>query len=413
MRRVFLCMLLVLLVVISGCFKSESPEPEFQVTSSSEILIYVDVLQVSAVTTTGLVVLNDFEPSRIELVDGLNDFLKDIWASIGDTLYRVKLITGDATCNIDYVEYPCTVSGNTINVMIDPFQLEDLTNVFYEFDITLMKRGGRNPFFMLNPVIQVTSYFINTPPLVPDSPSPFDGASEVQTRPTLSWNCEDPDGGELSYSVYISGPNDSSSLVEIASDLNTNYFDLQTDLLSASTYYWKIFATDGLGASTEGPTWSFNTQDIVVPEGSFLLKFSLAQEETASFQLQEDRELSLIYTDIEEEGTSGRFVLADGVNSIQLSKGGTYVLGIAERYNGVINVLGLIGDAELGLHTLPVSYAANDIIDLGNLILNGEVYTSELITGQDLCNILGHSYETLAAFGMFDITLKKLTVSNK
>jgi|GEM_PF-620888 len=407
MRRVFLCMLLALLVVISGCFKGEDPESEFQVSSSSEILIYVDVLEVSAVTTTGLVVLNDFEPCTIELVDGLNDFLKDIWASVGDTLYRVKLITGDATCSIDYVEYPCTVSGGNINLMIDPFQMEDLTNVFYDFDITLMKRGGRNPFFMLNAVIQVTSYFINTPPMVPDSPSPSDGASEVPTQPTLSWNCEDTDGGELSYDVYLSEPSDSSSLVEIASALNTNYFELQSDLPNASTYYWKVVATDSLGARTEGPIWSFNTQDIVVPEGSFLLKFSLAQQEAANFQLQDDRELSLIYTDIEEEGTSGRFVLADGANSIQLSKGGTYVLGIAERYNGVINVLGLIGDAELGLHTLPVSYAANDIIDLGNLILNGEVYTSELITGQDLCNILGHSYETLAAFGKFDMTLKK------
>ncbi len=370
MRRVFLCLLLVLLVVISGCFKSESPESEFQVTSSSEILIYVDVLQVSAVTTEGLVVLNDFEPSTIELVDGLNDFLKDIWASIGETLYRVKLITGDATCNIDYVEYPCRVSGDTINVMIDPFQLEDLTNVFYEFDITLMKRGGRNPFFMLNPVIQVTSYFINTPPLAPGSPSPFDGASEVPTRPTLSWNCEDPDGGELSYDVYLSGPNDSSSLVEIASDLNTNYFELQTDLLNASTYYWKVVATDSLGASTEGSIWSFNTQDIVVPEGSFLLRFSISQPSQASYSTQEDSELSLVYMNIDDEECTGRFVLSEGVNTVQLEKGGTYVFGVTERLGGAINVLGVIGDANLGLHTLPVSYEANDIIDLGLLVQN-------------------------------------------
>ena len=407
MRRVFLFMLLVFLIFISGCFKRDLPESEFQVSSDSNIRIYVDVLEVSAITNKGLVVLDNFETSTIELVDGLNDFLKEIWTLIGDTLYRVKLITGDASCSVDYVEYPCTVSGNNINVMIDPFQMEDLTNVFYEFDIKLMKRGGRNPSFMLNPVIRVTDYFINNPPLIPDSPSPYDGATDIPLRPTLSWNCQDPDGGELSYDVYLSEPNDSSAFTRLTTDHKMSNFEIETDLQNVSTYYWKVVAKDSFGASTEGSVWSFSTSDTVIPEGSFLLKFSLAQPEQASFALQDDRELSLVYTNIDEEDSSGRFVLVDGTNSVQLNKGGTYVLGIAERYDGVITVLGLIGDAELGLHTLPVSYAANDIIDLGNLILNGGVFTSELITGQDLCNILGHSYETLAAFGQFDMTLKK------
>ncbi|SSC12657.1 protein of unknown function [Mesotoga infera] len=407
MRRLFLCMLLVLLVLISGCFKRDLPESEFQVSSDSNILLYVDVLEVSAITNKGMVVLDNFEISTIELTDGLNNFLKQIWASVGDTLYKVKLITGDATCSIDYVEYPCTVSGNNINVMIDPFQMEDLTNVFYEFDIKLMKRGGRNPFFMLNPVIRVTGYFINNPPLIPDSPIPYDGATDTPLRPTLYWNCQDPDGGELSYDVYLSEPNDSSVFIKLTADHKTNNFELETDLQNTSTYYWKVVAKDSFGASTEGPLWSFTTSEIVVPEGSFLLKFSIGQPSQAGFALQEDSELSLVYTNIDLEDCYGRLVLSEGVNTVQLDKGGTYVFGVTERSGGVINVLGLIGDAELGLHTLPVSYAANDIIDLGHLIQNGDLFTSELITGQDLCNLLGHSYETLAAFGMFDITLKK------
>ncbi|WP_367363218.1 hypothetical protein [Mesotoga sp.] len=242
--------------------------------------------------------------------------------------------------------------------------------------------------------------------MVPDSPSPYDGASRGTDTTYAFMELRGYDGGELSYDVYLSGPNDSSSLVE-ASDLNTNYFELQTDLLNASTYYWKVVATDSLGAITEGPIWSFNTQDIIVPEGSFLLRFSISQPSQASYSTQEDSELSLVYTNIDDEECTGRFVLSEGVNTVQLEKGGTYVFGVTERLGGAINVLGVIGDANLGLHTLPVSYEANDIIDLGLLVQNGDLFTSELITGQDLCNLLGHSYETLAAFGMFDITLKK------
>ena len=407
MRKIVLLALLVFLAVLSGCFKMKSSEIELSNVAGEEVFVYVEIQEISALTPNGKVELEDFEPFTVELFGDLNSLLKAVQLAVGDTLRQVKMRIAEATCYIDSEQFPCSIPGNQITVVITPYEMDDLSNVFYTYNIRLDKRGGRVPFYVINPVIRITGFAVNNPPSTPANPSPSDNAVNAPLKPILSWSCSDPDGDSLLYDIYLSEPNNETTLSPINTNHSLNYFNVTTSLQENSTYYWQMVAKDGRGGETAGPVWSFTTSDTVIPEGSFLLKFSLAQPEQASFALQDDRELSLVYTNIDEEDSSGRFVLVDGTNSVQLNKGGTYVLGIAERYDGVITVLGLIGDAELGLHTLPVSYAANDIIDLGNLILNGGVFTSELITGQDLCNILGHSYETLAAFGQFDMTLKK------
>ncbi len=102
--------------------------------------------------------------------------------------------------------------------------------------------------------INFTGTYIDNPPYQPYNPTPSNGAINVATNTSLSWNDSDPDGDPLTYSVYF-GTNSNPSLV--ANGISAKTFS--PGLLSPSTtYYWKIKASDGV-KSTEGPVWHFKT----------------------------------------------------------------------------------------------------------------------------------------------------------
>jgi outer membrane protein assembly factor BamB len=97
----------------------------------------------------------------------------------------------------------------------------------------------------------------NYPPTQPSNPAPINGATDVSLTPTLSWESSDPDGDTLTFDVYF-GIDSNPTLVE--SDLSTNTYN--PGLLNPlTTYYWKIVAKDGKGRETEGPIWSFETEN--------------------------------------------------------------------------------------------------------------------------------------------------------
>jgi len=100
-------------------------------------------------------------------------------------------------------------------------------------------------------------FLINNAPNVPFDPVPSDVATGVTVdNPVLSWDCGDPDGDSLNYDVYF-GVSNPPPLVEGGIDVK-NY---ETGWLETSTaHYWKIVASDGQ-LSTEGPVWSFVTED--------------------------------------------------------------------------------------------------------------------------------------------------------
>ena len=98
-------------------------------------------------------------------------------------------------------------------------------------------------------------YLPNDPPNEPSNPNPENGATGVNTKPTLSWNCSDPDGDPLTYDVYFGNTSPPQMIL-------SNYSDKiwsPEELDMATTYYWKIVALDDQGNSKEGPIWSFTT----------------------------------------------------------------------------------------------------------------------------------------------------------
>lgn len=99
----------------------------------------------------------------------------------------------------------------------------------------------------------------NKPPEIPNNPNPANSLEHLDSPVEFSWNCSDPDGDPVNYSIFIgeSGIN----LSEIASKLISSGFTY--DKVSANTtYYWKVIAYDDKGASATSPVWRFTTGDL-------------------------------------------------------------------------------------------------------------------------------------------------------
>nr|NQU92740.1 hypothetical protein [Bacteroidota bacterium] len=96
----------------------------------------------------------------------------------------------------------------------------------------------------------------NQPPEPPSSPSPENGAADQSTLSTLSWTCSDPDNDPLTYDVYFGSE---ATPPQIASGQTETTFNPGLDINTA--YFWKIVAHDDHLNVSEGPLWSFTTDD--------------------------------------------------------------------------------------------------------------------------------------------------------
>lgn len=85
--------------------------------------------------------------------------------------------------------------------------------------------------------------------------APANGAVDVATTINLHWNCTDADGDTLAYTVHFGEANPP---VAVSSGQPANHYQA-SDLANATTFYWKVVATDPDDASTSSPVWSFTT----------------------------------------------------------------------------------------------------------------------------------------------------------
>jgi len=99
----------------------------------------------------------------------------------------------------------------------------------------------------------------NTPPNSPSNPDPYDGETDVDIDHDLSWSCSDPDGDDLTYDVYFEA-GDSTPDVLVSNDQTETTYDPGT-MQYETIYYWQIIAEDEHGDTTNGPIWSFTTEE--------------------------------------------------------------------------------------------------------------------------------------------------------
>jgi len=99
--------------------------------------------------------------------------------------------------------------------------------------------------------------YINQHPYPPASPDPEDGAENQSIYHDIYWACTDPEGDTLNYDVYF-GTEDTLKLVSFGQSEITYDPGL---LKHNNQYFWKIIARDIHNDTTEGPLWSFITEE--------------------------------------------------------------------------------------------------------------------------------------------------------
>ncbi|MBN1280162.1 MAG: choice-of-anchor J domain-containing protein [Candidatus Thermoplasmatota archaeon] len=113
--------------------------------------------------------------------------------------------------------------------------------------------------------VELTGDMYNAPPYDPCNPDPGDGATATcACLSCLTWEGGDSDSTSVTYDIYLgttsppSGPIDSITAPATTTSLSWCPTG-GLGLLSDTTYYWRIVATDSDGATTVGPLWSFTT----------------------------------------------------------------------------------------------------------------------------------------------------------
>ena len=92
----------------------------------------------------------------------------------------------------------------------------------------------------------------NSAPQTPSNPNPADGATNISVSQTLSWQSSDLNGDPISYTVAFGPIDPPPGVTTVTSPLYA------PTMVTNTTYYWQITATDGLSDSV-GPVWQFTT----------------------------------------------------------------------------------------------------------------------------------------------------------
>lgn len=105
----------------------------------------------------------------------------------------------------------------------------------------------------------------NIQPFKPQNPTPLDESKHIDTSTTLSWTpSTDPDGGSVTYAVYLSEGYYVKDTDCIAKNLTNPSLQIN-NLTKATMYTWKTIATDEGGAEHQSDPWNFITRKPAAP----------------------------------------------------------------------------------------------------------------------------------------------------
>jgi hypothetical protein len=201
--------------------------------------------------------------NQISDITSLNKLTELTYVSLNDN--KIKNLT--ALENLNKLELLLLDNNQIedIQPLVDNtgFDKDDRINIRENYlDLTTGSEDMVNIQKLLDRGVEVLYEPQKEKPLAPEEPAnpvPTNGATNVQTNVSLSWQCEDPNTGDsLEYDIYF-GTN--TNLPLIAENTPYNKLDI-TNLDHDTIYYWKVLARDSNGMETEGPVWSFITTGI-------------------------------------------------------------------------------------------------------------------------------------------------------
>ncbi len=126
----------------------------------------------------------------------------------------------------------------------------------------------------------------NSFPSAPHSPAPAPGAILIATEAALAWTAGDPEGGALSYDLYVDGDLVAAGLAQ------PGY--LLTGLAPDTVVNWQVLARDAGGLTQWGPPWSFEIWSPPAGEG---LRFDFDQPYFAGEPGELIADHSLVFAD--------------------------------------------------------------------------------------------------------------------
>jgi hypothetical protein len=115
---------------------------------------------------------------------------------------------------------------------------------------------------------------VNHPPNPPYGQQPGNESENIPIKVNFSWRCEDPDGDNMTYDVYLGEYNPPShNFTLIADNISTTWYELnRAQLLKFSTWYeWYVVAKDDPwdwkygNYNTSSPYWIFKTEENAPP----------------------------------------------------------------------------------------------------------------------------------------------------
>ncbi len=149
---------------------------------------------------------------------------------------------------------PAFISNNQSNTDYVPQNLQENTTYYWKIVVSDGQLEHESP------VWSFTTILINNAPEIPYNPNPQHEAEDVGISPTLSWLCSDPDGDDLTFTVYF-GTSPNPSAIEYN---HSETFYIPENLEYEMRYYWRIVANDGYEEAV-GDVWYFDTGELNIP----------------------------------------------------------------------------------------------------------------------------------------------------
>ena len=191
----------------------------------------------------------------------------------------------------------------------------------------------------------------NTPPNLPFSPFPADGAIVQNLDVDLSWSGGDLDGDSVTYDVYLE-TGDATPDVLVSDDQPGLAYDPST--LSANTdYYWRIVAKDEHGATTAGPVWEFTTATGETCPINLTLQSPQVSDLTATISGTVSSSCSTI--------TRLNWQWGDGVSGDQWFPAG-HTYAVSGTYPITVTAYNDLGDTEVANTTAYVGVASGEMV---------------------------------------------------
>ncbi len=241
----------------------------------NEIMQYVSDTAVQGICPDNWHIPTDYELKILEAtVDSQYPVSDPVWNNTGDRGFdaglNLKSTTGwnYAGNGTDLFGFTALASGfrsyvGIFNYLGDCAHIwsstEDGNNLvwnrklFYGFDNIGRYNSGMGFGFSVRCLLDE----INRAPETPSSPNPEDNSIDQSVETDLSWTCTDPDNDPLTYDIYF-GTGTTPPLVATAQSGTT--YDPGT-LEYNTEYFWKIVAHDYYNNITQGPIWSFTTEE--------------------------------------------------------------------------------------------------------------------------------------------------------